>query len=307
VDPWRQGSFAPRLDADLSSGDTALHVELPPQTLAVVSIRGEREAGIPHGTVLRVQHAPETTGWRPPPGTQWDAAAGEARFPVRDAGAAIPGSRQVFAPNELRVQASAPGHATVRGVLRHDPASGFLRADLTLPRAGSLVAQTRAAPSEKVEPRLQRWLRDEEWEDWAFPRAPRVDGAEGDLYEGLPRGLYRLRDSIRGWSSQAVEVVPDHPPATLTWDLRSTGWAEGTVILPPGIDPDDLDVVVQGAESPWSRLTRDLDGARFRIQVPGDRPVVLVPVHPSARPAAEGGTTTVTEPRRDVVLRMEAR
>jgi hypothetical protein len=47
-----------------------------------------------------------------------------------------------------------------------------------------------------------------------------------------------------------------------------------------------------------------VDG-QFKVRIPGDRPVTLVPRHPLLRPADEGGTVTLTKPRDGVVLKLE--
>ena len=50
-----------------------------------------------------------------------------------------------------------------------------------------------------------------------------------------------------------------------------------------------------------------VEGTSFRIPVPGDHAVRLVPVHEGCVPAPEGGTALVETPRRGLVLRLVKR
>jgi hypothetical protein len=130
--------------------------------------------------------------------------------------------------------------------------------------------------------------------------------------EPLVEGKYRVVESSTGVSTEAVEVRSGGEPARLSIDVSRQGYAKGKVQIPEGAKMADVRILVKGAGLEAKPPTggfdnpapRPMPDGTFMVRVPGDRPVTLVPWHPTLVPAAEGGTAEVTEPREDLVLRL---
>ena len=65
------------------------------------------------------------------------------------------------------------------------------------------------------------------------------------LYAALRPGRYRLYAEALQWSSDEVLVRAGPEPARLVWDLTPKEYAEGDVVLPPGVDPKGLKATVE--------------------------------------------------------------
>jgi hypothetical protein len=114
--------------------------------------------------------------------------------------------------------------------------------------------------------------------------------------------------------SAAEASQPARPAPDLALDLSRAGWVTGRVETPTPGDTSDARVTFSGTDirpvgymmgdSPqrYEGVTINPDGT-FRLRVPGDRPITLVPIHPKLVAAADGDAT-VTEPRGDVRLRL---
>jgi len=132
----------------------------------------------------------------------------------------------------------------------------------------------------------------------------------------LSAGVYRAVDRRSGLVSDPVTVVPGNALSIVQLVIAEPQWVTGTVVIPEGMNYRDVRVVF---EDPRSTLdvgsgTRDAgtskkksvpvhDDGAFRIQVPGDHPVVVKPWHAWMQPTPDGVVTT-TLGLSEVVLRL---
>jgi hypothetical protein len=198
------------------------------------------------------------------------------------------------------------GGAEARGAVELEPAA-LLVAHATLPEEG------------RVEIFPERF--DDEAATWKLDARTRVhqgvtrpNGPQGTfVFQRIAPGLWRVVDKQSGITSQEVEVAPGDREAHVELDLGGAQWVAGRVDLPDEAELRRVRVVVEGSEAGASPDPFDrsglrprgvgLDGAAFRIRVPGDRTVRLVPWHPWLAPAADG-VAEVREGRDGVVLRL---
>jgi hypothetical protein len=205
------------------------------------------------------------------------------------------------------------------------PVDGRIIVDAPLV-SGSTVAVNVAAPSDgEAEIDLMRWdARRDRYTPaircWAghSSRGPEA-GSFIVTFRGVSAGRWCARDQLTGLMSAPVEVAAESAaeasqPARPALDLSHAGWVTGRVDTPTPADTSDARVTFSGTDirpaaymigaSPerYEGVTINPDGT-FRLRVPGDRPIKLVPMHPKLVAAADG-EATVTEPRGDVRLRL---
>jgi hypothetical protein len=303
----RQGVFSPRQSIDLEGGDAHLEFEVEPRQEAVVEITTEGRDVLPPGFSAAAWLLPEGLAWRSPASLVVDYDACRVRLPFRPPPAepsppARPGGMTVL------FRLASDTHATE--YLRLD-ARGKLTTSIDLLPAGSLVTRIVKPDDMLVSTRLEVAGVDGVWTSvWDGAVVPFPEEIEhGELYTALRPGRYRLSAERLHWSSDEVIVRAGPEPAELVWDLTPKEFAEGDVVLPPGVDPKGLRIFVMEAEG-GPRIvssTSDLGGTHFRVQIPGDRPVVLTPIHPDCQPDEEEGEVTVTHAEKGLRLRMVPR
>lgn len=117
----------------------------------------------------------------------------------------------------------------------------------------------------------------------------------GFAYE-LPPGLYRV--VLNGIRAVVAEVDLRHP-FDLAVDLSRAEWLTIHVDVPPGYDPEYVEVLARsGAEEAYLPRQRHLRGCTYAAFVPGDRTFTIRPTHPLLVPvkvleADRGGTFTL--------------
>lgn len=241
-----------------------------------------------------------------------DPAAGTATVAVPvPAGAAAPASAHV------EVVAEGYPRQTVQV-----PAGDGAEAAVTLRVGATLVARILQSADRRAEVRIQRW--DRATDRWT------VTGADGGLtgmrlpidptghlrIEGLEPGRLRLIDTRSRLAGTVVEVAGGATGDAGTLDLSRSGDVRGRVVAPDGASAAGARVLCEGeglvaaggftgsayADPGGGNVGRD---GSFAVRVPGDRPVRLRVTHPLLRPATDGGTAEVVEPREGVELRLE--
>jgi hypothetical protein len=238
-----------------------------------------------------------------------DPAKGEIRFelPVE------PDAKSVV------LLLSAPPYLPATATIGPVPGTGTIPVEFALKTGGVLLVEVRA-PRDSTAYRLglQRW--DDATSSWIAANVPGAMAGPGlapgpdgiARCEPLLEGRYRVVEITTGISSEPVEVRSGGEPARLVVDVSRQGYAKGWVRIPEGATLADVRVLVRGDGIATPEPARGLDyqaprpgvDGSFRVRVPGDRPVQVVPWHPVLVPAAEGGIAEVTEPRDDLVLRL---
>ena len=307
---YRQGLFSQRQEVDLANENADLTFHVEEIVDAVVEVRTERGPGLPEQLGVQMYQHPNGVGWTTPLDLRFDPVRGSVQFRVRrPLTRPLPPAILPIGPSRIEVRVTSATHATEYADLEFDERLNRLTAQLRLAPAGSLVARVREPRGQIHTVSLERRDAKEQWT--AVPDGPLVSlgSSDEDRYEALRPGLYRLRETELGWVSESVEVRSHTTPAVLDWDLVSTGWAEGVVELPKGIRPEGLDVLVlaPGDVPRVLGVHREVVGTSFRVQVPGDRPVLLAPVHPQCTPDPADGHLTVTQPEQGLRLRMQSR
>jgi hypothetical protein len=303
----RLAAFARRHDVDLASRDDAeLELTVEPVLAASVLVRVGGEAGLPAGTRVDARVLPEGDVWHVPPSVQYDAAAGVVGFPVR-----LPwgtsGPPRPQGPSLVEVRVISPGFGIEAVVLQRPQGEPRLVGEVDLVPAGELEVGVLGAADWVGKVVLERASVDGVWRRHPRGAAPFSGGPDAVVWRDLARGPFRLSCPALDIVSDAIRPPPEGGPWEFVWDLRGRGWAEGEILLPPGVDEHGLELLVDGEprRSVWApaRLT----GRFFRVMVPGERTVTLTPRHPDCHPDSVDGSIVVREPRAGLVLRMVSR
>lgn len=200
------------------------------------------------------------------------------------------------------------------------PADGSeARASVALEPAAVLVAHVSMPSKERVEILPERF--DEESGAWKLDPRTRVhqgltrpNGFDSSfVFARVAPGRWRVVDEKSGIASEEIEVRSGAREARVELELGGIQWASGRVELPDASELERVRVVVEGGGEPENELRGfdalrpsgarvDRDGS-FRVRVPGDRPVRLVPWHPWLAPAREG-SIELRDGREGIVLRL---
>ncbi len=301
----RQGVFSQRQDVDLTEADAELRFDVNPVTEGVLRITTDGRPTFPPGLQVDVWCLPEGMGWNSPGDLVYDAEHAEVRFRARPPLLKpTPPARLPHEPSKFLFRIRSDTHATeIVSIPAGDPLD--LAVDL-LP-AASLRVVVLKEEEMAVRPLLERLAAPDGWtRAWEGAVVPIAGDEDGDLYETLVPGRYRLRDEGMDWVSDEFEVLEGPRPTVFVWDLRTGVFAEGEILLPAGVDPTGLSVfVLEGDDRPRIVSGANVkDGTRFRIQIPGDRPVYLRPVHGECIPDPEQERVILTGPRTGLRLRM---
>lgn len=286
--PWERGRMIRGWDAsvDLSGGDGRLEIVVPAREEAVVFVRTDGTPGLPAGARVHVGSSPGM-----PSGLRIDADRGEIHLPLR------PSTSRTTFPLSLWIL--TPHHGAAHARLTRD-GNGPMSAALDLRATGRLLLRARLEPgrdagsSEGIE--IQRSTDIGPFAPWKGYAEDRRNDRPDLLYLGVPPGRYRARDRYTGRVSEPVDVVAGSEPTVLFLDVSRSQVVEGAIELPDDLAPEKARVLVLGdgidpedAHPPITVTAPD----RFRVTIPGDRPVRLVP-------AAEGCVPDPTLP--EVVL-----
>lgn len=208
----------------------------------------------------------------------------------------------------VALQLRATGFLTARVDARAPPAGGPLVASFELQPHGVLTVDVAGERPEGVRVVPQRW--DEAGEAWQVPAshgfgqgASLPNGPGGRfVLGGLEPGRWRAVDLLSQTPSGEVELSPGRMHGQvridLVTDLVATAFATGSVELPDEGELARTRILVRGGEEEAPRGTHlpgrtpprgvwPRDG-QFRIAVPQDTEVELVPWHPWLVPAADG-------------------
>ena len=303
--PWG-GRLVEKLN--ISKGDVQVEVVVRPRRtfLARVTVDGERR--LPP----RLHVSVNGIGILQP---AEDPAKGEIRFEYPPD------------PKDLTVEVSLFSHPylTVPAVLDALPPEGTVEVDLALRSPGALSVPVRPPTDGPCRLCVQRWAPSRgAWEaaegtEFGFMGSGEARlGPDGTVRaEPLHQGRYRIVDAATGMASEPVEIRPGEQASAGAMDLSRSGWVQGRVVGPDGADLSRAGVVLLGEglvpvselpQTEWvfgpDRGPQQAAGA-FKVRVPGDRPVTLLPTHPLLVPAAEAGTAVVTGPQEGLVLRLE--
>ena len=285
---------------DLSKGDGRLEAVIPATRSFVVRITMDGRPGLPARlhTTVHGAYAQDL---------EEDPARGEVRgsVPIEEGTKTV--QAVVTAPPWL------PGQATA------DAGDGTapLVFDVVLESGGSLHVPVVLPADKRCRLFLQAQTQDGAWAPTQVPgnmvMGNLAPGADGILRaEPLKPGRYRLLETLTGVATEAAEVRTGETAKLPPLDLSKQGYAKGRVEAPEGTAMGDVRILLEGAgieatpvEGGFERQTArpGADGA-FLVRVPGDRPVTVRPWHPTLS-VAEGGKAQVTEPREDLVLRLE--
>lgn len=149
------------------------------------------------------------------------------------------------------------------------------------------------------------------WKPARFTQEAPVHGEDGvwrTRVAGLSVGEYRVLEGLAGSTSDAVYIRPRGVDPVVRFAFPNAGRVRGRIEVGPGLDPTLAEYGVWDgptANGPPRSHGSSTDGS-FDVVVPGDRPLTLRAIHPLGANDAPGIAVTVTEPRDDVVLRIEA-
>ncbi len=165
----------------------------------------------------------------------------------------------------------------------------------------------------------ERW--DAERETWQAPPGYRIgqgarlpNGPRGSfVFGGLEPGRWRGFDRESSTPSDVVDLEPGALRGRVLLDLDAPAFASGSVELPDAAELVHTRILVRGGEE-GTRPPTDLPGqappegfvprdGHFRVPVPRDAEVELVPWHPWLMPAADG-TARVRGGTDGLVLRL---
>ena len=209
---------------------------------------------------------------------------------------------------QLHLLLTSRDYATETVRLAYDSAAGKLTGDVDFVLAGALITRVHAPP----EGRYDFQLETHDGSDWveleSQPLVPFLGEADEERYEGLKPGRYRLTEKYASESSPEVQVHGGGDPAVLTWILGPAAYAEGTVILPPGVDPSELEVWAwTDTDPPKPAGSATMQGTHFKIRIPHHGRCRLYAFHPKCQAADEEGVIVVAGPAQGLRLRMVLR
>ena len=306
VEEGRRGVFSDGESVDLSAGDAEVDRIVEPVRDAVVSVWVDGAPGIPSQALISVGLQPETLEWTRPSGLEVDRARGEIRFRVRPPRNAADTPQACY----VAVRLAAPGMVEVSTELTLELNSWRMVGRLSLGTGGALVMSVRAPADGGASVYPERLEADGRWVPTGAKPAPVLDGRPDVLYEGIPLGRYRLRDTVSACVSEPGEVRKGASPVFLSLDLSRSGFAEGTIELPEGIAVGEARVVAVAKGIDLEGLDRYgpsftvLPPNVFRVRVPGDRPVRLVPTAPGCIPDPAMPELVVEAPGAGLRLRL---
>jgi hypothetical protein len=300
--PGYEGPFGGRPvgTVDIGKSDARLEVVVPTLRAFRARVTLDGKPGLPARYSLLVNG----TGV---PDAEEDPAAGEIR-----GRAPVDPASPIFTAT-LNAAGWLPARAEVDPIPEGDPVEcalalvpgGTLRVPVALPPDGACLLHLHVQDPTGM------------WTLYLAPDARMygglAPGPDGVLVlEGLAPGRYRVFESTVGVSTVTAEVRRGETASLPPLDLARFAWAAGRVVLPEGVAPTGVEVLVEGPGLERSPAAGSLDrraarvGAtgEFRVRIPGDRPVTVRPCHATLVPAAGGGTAEVTGSRDDLVLRL---
>jgi hypothetical protein len=190
--------------------------------------------------------------------------------------------------------------------------------------AGSVHVQVKEPEDKRYRVALDRL--DPSTGGWSGSESPFAFGSSRGLranangvveLQGLVPGRYRAIDTTSGLTSEPFDVQAGGTPTRIAFDLSTTGWAKGRVVLPAdgsfeGVTVGEHDakpagpftVVLAGHATLPGTPVNPQDGT-FWFRLPGTRPVTLRAFHPTLRPHATLGQVTVTKAQEGLELHME--
>ncbi|MBL9086652.1 MAG: hypothetical protein JNM10_05880 [Planctomycetia bacterium] len=198
----------------------------------------------------------------------------------------------------------------------YGPSDAGIHMYLELEPAGpALVVEARvpSAVAEAIAPYIVSRLDPDTgaWKHARFAKEAPVLGDDGvwrTRVEGLAAGDYRVREGLAASLSDPVTLEPRGTDAVVRFAFPNAGRVRGRIEVGAGLDPTLAEYVLWNG--PTTEGTPRLHGGaiegRFDVPIPGDRPVTLRAIHPLGANDAPGVAVTITEPRDDVVLRVEA-
>ena len=308
VEPNRVGSFSSSASqVNLTTGDSEAHLIV--QELEDVVVRLEDE----NGDVLRgratvgVAVWPESLVAREPPSARW-AGPATIRFRLRK-----PTGR-----SRAIVEVAGDGFATERVEidLSRARSTGGEREIVVRLQREAVVGTRVCNPVDGVaEVYLEAEMADGRWEAVARVEQRGAAGVDATTHRALHPAKMRLRDALTGVTSDALQVPADSTPSWLELDIRNAGWAEGTIDVPPAVNPNGVILHATGRGLHFDDATGGfgigpswrLDGRRFRVRVAGDRVVRITPEHDACVPDPSAGSVEVTSPRGDLYLKLALR
>lgn len=312
VAPFRQGVFAPNAPVDLTEGDASLELQVEPVVDAVVSLRVAGRPGLPPGLDVVLFYWSQGVGGVRPGGLRFDPVAGELRFrarrPIEEPQPPLRLMHQ--GPQRIHLKLTSATHATEIVTLAYDEATGRMLGEADLVPACALITRVLKPEHGRFQVQLQRQDPEGTWVKEPTPPLVRFAGETGqDRYVGLRPGRYRLLETYGKEASDPVHVRPGDEPTVLTWEPGRLLYAEGSVVLPPGVDPAGLRVyaVTEGDRREHAGIAA-MDGTDFKIRVTLGRLIRLVPFHPKCKPAEDDEAyVVIAGPDKGLRLRMVLR
>lgn len=212
---------------------------------------------------------------------------------------------------ELPVYLSAPGYTDAYGTLGEESAGGPLTGQLELVSGGSMLVRV-VPPADGVYD--VSGVGPSGGGPFGSYRMGRAVPGEANLWvlENLRPGAWFAKDSRSGIAADPMEIRSGALAGEARLDLSRSGVVRGRVEVPDGYKAFGTHVVVEDAGvssrdgSDGQRGTPVTGDGTFEVRIAGDRPVTISAVHPLLKPAAVGGSLTVSAPKDGVVLRMVA-
>lgn len=216
----------------------------------------------------------------------------------------------------VRMSAVAEGYLAETKQLELSTLSATDEVVVDLQPAGAVRIQLKEPADRRHRVVLDRW--DAARGDFGTRNPELVTSPQADAdgvieVRGLAPGRYRAADTLSGLTSAPFDVTAGAAPVEVAFDLSTTGWVKGRVVIPEGASPQYVSVgevgleahvastSIVGAALPGTGVNAD---GTFWLRVAGTRTVTLRPYHPVLVPHPTLGRHTVTGPADGVELHL---
>jgi hypothetical protein len=270
---------------DLTHGDGRLDVQVCDEQVVVLDVSIDDERRLPSTFSLYVDNGHLTS-------VEEDAERAILRLTVRPHEAAGAMSVTMTSPSLLSLTRPIPSR----------PLAEETRLPMALLSSTILLIDVIPPPDGAYELSIEGF--DKETHTWAFKGHPDWRPKD-DRYEVLPlsAGRYRIRETVSGVSNEVD--VPNEPGVhQATIDLSVLAWADGHVILPEGVEPEQVRIHTLGTNVA-SEASVGSDGT-FTLRIPVDRVVTVSASHPLCRPHPARGSLALTNSHNDILLELIA-
>lgn len=218
---------------------------------------------------------------------------------------------------EIEATFQSKGFALERFFVRFDRPDQIPEYDLVLRPTANLVVKVTPMQGERADVMAEQYRPESgRWESGLVAHFMSSSNGPGGTYvfPWITPGTWRLRELNTEKTSRSIEVLAGETQVYAELDLSTGAWVTGIVEVPNPRDLGRVRVLVDDGQGGLAMGNRSafyprggvsLKGNAFRILVPGDREVTLLPWHPWLSPAGAGGVARLAGGKDGVLLRLE--